>query len=116
MVVLAIALLGVMGVLLVTHQHNTSSSEATLAYKSCQEVMEQLRAMSYDSMLAQNDVPFVARKLHPNREIGMVQISDISPEAEPDTLVEMRVRIRTGPGQVTRSPVNVELVSRRSRR
>lgn len=116
MVVLAIALLGVMGVLLVTHQHNTSSSESSLAHKACQEVMEQLRAMSYDAMLTQNNLDFVARKLHPTQPIGVVEVSDVSPAGDPDTKAEMRVRIRTQPGQVTRAPVNVELVSWRSRR
>jgi len=116
LVVLAIALLGTIGVLLMTHQHNTAASEASLATKACQEVIEQLRAMSYDSMLLQNDVTFVAKKVHPSWPIGVIQVSDISPSDDPDTKAEVRVRIQTQPGQVTQRPVNVELVTWRSRR
>ena len=116
MMVLAIAMLGVMGLLLATQQHNASTSEANLATKACQEVLEQLRALSYDSMLAQNSLTFVAKKIHPSWAIGQVDVTDVSPAGDPDTKAEIRVRIQTQPGQVSKRPLNVELVSWRSRR
>lgn len=116
MVVLAIALLGVMGVLLATHQHNTSTSETSSAYIACQEVVEQLRAMNYDTMKQQHNLGFVAKKIHPSWPIGLIEIEDVSPAADPDTKAEIRVAIRTQPGQVGKMPINVQVVSWRSRR
>ena len=111
MAVLAIAVVGTLGVLLVTHQHNTATDEASLAHKACQEMMEQLVGMTYDTMLAQDGLAFVAPKLHATQAIGAIQITE--PVAD---RAEMRVRIQTQPGQVTRSPINVELISWRSRK
>ncbi len=116
MVVLAVAMFGVLGLLLVTHQHNQSTSESAHAYKSCQEIMEQLQAMSYDDMLGQNGVTFVAKKLHPNLPIGVIEIADASPVEYPDSKSEVRVRIQTQPGQITKQAINVEIVTWRSRK
>lgn len=116
MIILAVAMLGVLSLLLVTHQHNQSTSETALAYKSCQEIMEQLQGMNYDDMLAQNGVTFVAKKLHKDLPIGIIEVTDASPAGDPDTKAEVRVRIQTQPGQITQQPLNVELVTWRSRK
>jgi Tfp pilus assembly protein PilV len=116
MVVLSIAMMGVLGLLLVTHQHNASASESTVAYKACQEIMEQIGAMTYDQMKTQDGVTFVATKIHPTLPLGVIQITDISPGGDPDTKSEVQVSITTQPGQYTKQPLNVELVSWRSRR
>lgn len=118
MVVLAIALLGMMGVLLVTHQHNASTDETSLATKACQEMMEQLVGMDWATMWAQNGLPFAAPKLSPTANVGLVTITDLSGAGGgvgSSTKAEMRVAIVTQPGQVTRNPINVVLLSRRSK-
>jgi len=109
--VLAIAMIGTLSVLLVVHQHNTATDEASLATKACQEMMEQLLNMTYDTMLVQDGIAFVAPKLHATQAIGTLQVTEPVPDR-----AEMRVRIQTQPGQITRSPVNVELINWRSRK
>ncbi len=118
MVILAIALLGMMGVLLLLHQHNTSMDEASLATKACQEMMEQLVGLDWATMWAQNGLAFVAPKLSPTANVGLIQITDLSGAgagAGSSTKAEMRVAIVTQPGQVTRNPITVVLLSRRSK-
>jgi uncharacterized protein (TIGR02598 family) len=116
MAVLAIAMAGILGLLLVTHQHNQSASETTMAYKACQEVMEQLQGMTYDEVLAQNGVTFAAKKLHPDQQIGLITVTDASPPGDPDTKAEIRVSVRAQPGQISKQAINVELVTWRSRK
>ncbi len=112
--VLAISMTGIVGLLLVSHQHNTSTNETTIAAKACEEMMETLRTMTYAQVKAQNGVTFVATGLHPTQPLGTVAVTDVSPPGDPDTIVEVRVSITTVDGQVTRKPVNVQLVSWRT--
>ena len=67
-------------------------------------------------MLAQNGTSFVANKIHPTWSVGQIEVTDDSPAGEPDTKAEIKVRIKTEPGQVSKSAINVELVTKRSRR
>lgn len=112
--VISVALAGVLGLLLLTHQHNTSANETSVAYKACQEMMERLRTLTYAQVKAQDGVAFVAIKLHPIQPLGTIAVTDASPVGDPDTLVEVRVSIVTPPGQYTRQAVNVQLVSWRT--
>ncbi|GEM_PF-2887031 len=114
--VIAVALMGSLSLLLLTHRHNTSTNETATAYKACQEMMEKLRTMTYDQVKAQNGVGFVATKLHPTQPVGSVAVTDVSPAGDPDTLVQVVVSIVTPPGGITLRPVNARLVSWRTRR
>lgn len=114
--VISISLTGVLGLLLLTHRHNTSTSETAVAYKACQEMMEKLRTLSYDQVKAQNGVTFVAVKLHPTAPLGAIAVSDVSVPGDPDTLIRVDVSIVTQPGQVTLRPVNARLISWRTKK
>ena len=114
--VFAVAMIGISGLILVTHQHSESSAETMVAYKASQEILEQLQAMTYDQMLAQDGVAFVVTQLHPTQEIGSIEVTDVSEPGLPDTKAEIRVRVQTQAGEITRMALNVELVSWRSRK
>jgi hypothetical protein len=76
--------------------------------------MEQLLSMTYAQVKTQNNVTFIAKKLHPTQPLGLITVQDNSPAGDPDTLIEVRTRIQTQPGQFTRDAVNVTLVSWRT--
>ena len=87
--IVAIAITGTLGVLLAVHQHNTASTEASLAYRACQEVLELMLAMPIDDMIDQHGVPFAATKIHPTEQIGIVEVLDVSPPGWTNSLFEV---------------------------
>ncbi len=112
LMILAIALVGLVSLILAVQTHNQSFSDARMSHKACQEVMELLLGMQYSSMRAQNGVRFIVPVLHPTRQIGRVTLRDVSPPADPTTITEIEVSVNTQ--GVGLKPLNVSIVSRRT--
>jgi Tfp pilus assembly protein PilV len=123
MVVLAIALMGLLSLVLVTQSFNQSAADANVANKACQEVMEQVLATSITNITSWHDSTFIAKVLHPSAAVGRVLVESVDPEA-PNTLAaggkmyRVTVSIDTSaPGlKVTQRPVKVALVTWRANR
>jgi type II secretory pathway pseudopilin PulG len=125
LVVLSIALLGVLSMMLVTQNHNQSSSERTLASKACQEVMEQVIATPYNNLMATwNNAKFGSNILTPptpvngNKPIlyGLVTVTQMNAETlAPDaggTMMQITVTFDTTTGpKSTRLSVKQTLVA-----
>lgn len=133
--VLAVGLLGVMSLLLALRARNESSSQARLATRACQEVMELALSQSYVRPLPQwaafwNVQRFQPRKLlvldkerlDPRNiaqddlrtYVGGVSVRDVSEATHPGTLYEIAVWVDTT--GLTPKPIQARLVTRRSSR
>jgi hypothetical protein len=112
--VLVIAVMGTVSMLLVIQGHNMSADDARQAHKACQDVLEELLAMDYDTMAAQDGVAFVATRLHPTIPLGRIEVSDISPPGDNGTIAVVTVRVQST--RETFRPVDVAITTRRARR
>jgi Tfp pilus assembly protein PilV len=133
--VLAVAILGVVSLLLALRARNESSSQARLATRACQEVMELALSQSHVMPLPQwaaywNVQRFQPRKLfvldkglRDGRAIaaedlrtyaGRIAVRDVSDVEHPGTLWEIAVWVDTT--GLTASPIKARLVTRRSSR
>ena len=133
--VLAVAILGIVSLLLALRTRNESSSHARLATRACQEVMELALSQSHVMPLPQwaafwNVQRFQPRKVfvldkgfRDGRGIGVedlrtyagrVSVRDVSDAEHPETLWEIAVWVDTT--GLTPSPIKTRLVTRRSSR
>jgi type II secretory pathway pseudopilin PulG len=112
MVILAVALVGVIGLILAVQTHNQSFSDSRLAYKASQEVMEQLLRLQYTTMRAQNGIRFEVPNIHQTAQIGVVRIRDAGPPLDPTSITEIEVIVDTQ--GVGLKPLRTSLVSRRT--
>lgn len=86
-----------------TSVRNEWNEELGLAHKAAQQVMEDLLAMPFDTMQAQNNLAFGVPALGTQKNVGRVQIVPLS-----NSLVEIHVR-------VDHEMIHVDLVTRRNR-
>jgi len=110
--VFALVVTGTVGLYLLVQSHNLGSDHTRQATKGCQEILEQLLAMNFATMSAQNGVPFVVPPLHPTQALGSIQITDVSPPGDPGTILEVVVRVQAS--GVVDPPVNVALTTWRA--
>lgn len=107
----ALSLLGLFGSSL---RVNSAVQHSTIAFKAGQEVMEQIMAMDYTSVPAQNGLTFdvIGIKELPNPTIGSVTVTDVSGGA--GRLYEIVVRISyNGDGAIPK--LNINLTARRAK-
>ena len=130
--VLALAIVGTMSLMLVLETHNTARSDANYAYKASTDMMEQLMAMDWATMNAQNNVKFAVPAVLDNKNnpadprilIGTVTITNINPANLTDasatndttgagagTMVRVTITVSTN---ITRRPINISVTSWRA--
>ncbi|HEX7899734.1 MAG TPA: hypothetical protein VF950_18340 [Planctomycetota bacterium] len=133
--VIAIAILGVMSLLIALQARNESFNTSRQAVRACQEVLEvaitESAVMPMDEWAGKWDgVPFEPRKVFvlekgrrdgndpvgdaTKKFVGRVTVKDVSePEFPPGSLYEIAVAVDTT--GLTPSPIKTSLVTRRSR-
>ncbi|MBI2933158.1 MAG: prepilin-type N-terminal cleavage/methylation domain-containing protein [Planctomycetes bacterium] len=92
MAIFAVAMLGILGMLLRVGIHNEAANDASLAQDACQDMMEKLMSMSFDDMRGFYDTALVARRrcafrakyIDSRVETGSVLIEAVDPDAVRD--------------------------------
>ena len=117
MVLLAGTILGVIGVFTYAFRTNEISQTQTISYKAAQDVMEQIMAMDYGTLTAQNGVQFDViglDKVPPPNSLGLVTVTDVTPTPPPGKLYQITVSVNYAGGNgVPR--INVNLVTMRAK-
>lgn len=88
--VLAVGALVCMSIIMTVSKSNESNKETNIGYKAAQDVMEALLTMTWNDMLAQNNVSFTAVQLPPGRNTGTIRVELLS-----STLAEITVTINS---------------------
>lgn len=113
-VVLGIASLTLLSLISSSMTVNASSQYQVMAYKAAQDVMEQLIAMDYTQLPAQNGLTFdvISIKELTNKTIGSIGVVDVSGGS--GKLYEITVRVAYV-GDRTVPRLNINLVTRRAK-
>ena len=110
--ILAIGIIGMVGIIASLRTTDTLKNEI-VAYKAAQDVMEQLMAMDFADLEAQDGVAFDVYDLigiDSPANIGLIAVTDVYGDAR---LYELTITIvYAGDGSVL--PIDVELTTRRS--
>lgn len=120
--VVEVALVGIVSAILASSTNRQAAADINHAVKACEEMMDMLSSMPFDTMMLQNGVPFTAKKLSPTVNVGSVtaiyiqssgNVGEPMPGSQISDLAEVTVQINSA--TTTIRPVQVTLVRWRSR-
>ncbi|MFN7182190.1 MAG: hypothetical protein ACK4NF_05890 [Planctomycetota bacterium] len=111
--ILTIILFGAMGAYIFIIKDNKSQVYRTLAYKKCQEVIENVLATSINTIPQYHNTTFSIDFLEglPPQDLGKIYVTDISGNG---TLYQIRVEIRYN-GDSDHPPIYVYLIARKAK-
>ncbi|MEK7449899.1 MAG: hypothetical protein AAB019_10520 [Planctomycetota bacterium] len=112
--ILATALMGATSLFNTSAVNNEYTNQRVLAFKACEEVMEEMKVRPFATLLTTYNntaFAFLDVKSLPNQNIGLIQITDVGAVA--GNLYEITVSI-THPGPKP-PPFSAKLVSRRAK-
>lgn len=113
MSILVVGVMGLMGGFNMGFQGNNSSQYKVLEMKAAQEMMEQLKAMDFAVLPAQDNLAFQVMEIpEAPGNIGLVRVTDVSGGAGNVYEITVTVTIPDGQGL---PPLSTRLVSMRSR-
>ncbi|MBI4713136.1 MAG: prepilin-type N-terminal cleavage/methylation domain-containing protein [Planctomycetes bacterium] len=117
MTILVVGVVGLLGGFSLGLNSNQNLQHQTLATKACQEMMEQLKAMDFANLPAQNGLLFDTFEIKEERNgdnLGNVIVADVSGGL--GNVLEITVTVsNTAVAPAVIPPFSARLVSRRSR-